>query len=965
MNVTFTVAGTATAGTDYTISSSPVSVGTDGTGTIAVTITDDMIDDDDETITVTLADGTAYDLGTTAKTTVTITDNDDPPAVTPKVSFGQATYSAGEASGGQTVKVMVTVDHAPTANLSVSFTVGGTAMPGADYTALAGTVTVLTGERSAEIAVTITDDSLSESLETIELTLSDGAAYDLGTITATRIDVADNDTAGLTFSMDSLMVDEAGQVAYTVQLAAQPSSVVELNITSNNPDVTVSPSTLFILPSRWEQRRKIVVTAAEDDDTTDDVAVLSHVAEAGGYNGISDTVTVTVDDTVWPESWSDFIGIFTYVDPDEVYEGELEVSEGAGSKHFVVGRARTQNPQIPDAWGFGLCFGGTAALGHDYKVYNYRNLPLPLDGSNCTRVNNRADGTGLRAGQDRRHFYVRLIDDAHEDSGETIEITLNTPTNSKLFRGGQRKLVYTILNHDTIIIDTPQVSVTPLETQINEGTPAEFIVSFDPPSDEGPIGVTLNISGAVGYLSAGELGQRVVTVPAKGYVVVQIPTVDDQAREATAAVTVAATAGSGYELGDQPAATVTVVDNDPNGSAPQVSVTPQDAITEGEQAVFTITAQPAPATPLKVDITISQQGAWNAETGERTITIPTSGSVTLQIETSDDSTDEPNGTITVTVDPLYGYDVSPTAGSGDVAVADDDDPLPQVSIGDATAVETEPRIWFTVTLSEPVDQRVTVSIRLEETDPVSAIDQVDYLRLGTSVTFAVGETEKQFPVYILADTIAEGPETFQARIVRVVGPVETHPRQHTATGTITDPPPAQDTDQTQQPGDQTGQGEEQDPSPQPEDQPDQPDDQTRQGQDQDQIQQSDDQAEPSDDRTDQAPLPACIPDSTLQLARSYYEQNRDRPPNNGENWKRVLIAFGDLQDSQLTPYTAEEARQSEQRWSGWKPFREALECIEAAQNADPPPQSRSHGRPSSWLAVSPGIRTAINGAWAE
>ena len=42
----------------------------------------------------------------------------------------------------------------------------------------------------------------------------------------------------------------------------------------------------------------------------------------------------------------------------------------------------------------------------------------------------------------------------------------------------------------------------------------------------------------------------------------------------------------------------------------------------------------------------------------------------------------------------------------------------------------------------------------------------------------------------------------------------------------------------------------------------------------------------------------------------------------------MLIAFGDVQDANLTPYTAEEARASEEVWAGWLPTRMALECIE-------------------------------------
>ena len=73
---------------------------------------------------------------------------------------------------------------------------------------------------------------------------------------------------------------------------------------------------------------------------------------------------------------------------------------------------------------------------------------------------------------------------------------------------------------------------------------------------------------------------------------------------------------------------------------------------------------------------------------------------------------------------------------------------------------------------------------------------------------------------------------------------------------------------------------------------------------------------------------ACVSDVLLSTVRYYYDANRGNPPNYGENWKRVLIAFGDVEDPNLTAYTAAEARASEEVWAGWLPTRMALECIE-------------------------------------
>ena len=101
----------------------------------------------------------------------------------------------------------------------------------------------------------------------------------------------------------------------------------------------------------------------------------------------------------------------------------------------------------------------------------------------------------------------------------------------------------------------------------------------------------------------------------------------------------------------------------------------------------------------------------------------------------------------------------------------------------------------------------------------------------------------------------------------------------------------------------------------------------------------------------------CVSDDLLDKVRHYYDVNQNKAPGYGKNWKRALIAFGDAEDSQLTPFTAAEARESEQRWSGWKPIREALECIEAA-NAQPDPTATParYADPGAHRYADPGAR---------
>ena len=86
---------------------------------------------------------------------------------------------------------------------------------------------------------------------------------------------------------------------------------------------------------------------------------------------------------------------------------------------------------------------------------------------------------------------------------------------------------------------------------------------------------------------------------------------------------------------------------------------------------------PPPARPpaAGLDVTVTRSGDYGTTVGTQTVTIPTSGTATLAVATSDDATDEPDGSVTSTFDAGSVYTVSATHSTA-AAVADNDDPPP-------------------------------------------------------------------------------------------------------------------------------------------------------------------------------------------------------------------------------------------------------------------------------------------------
>ena len=109
---------------------------------------------------------------------------------------------------------------------------------------------------------------------------------------------------------------------------------------------------------------------------------------------------------------------------------------------------------------------------------------------------------------------------------------------------------------------------------------------------------------------------------------------------------------------------------------PDLTISGGGAVTEGTAASFTVTASPAPTSPLTVNLTVADAAGSDfvaaGNEGSKTVTVPTSGTATYTVATKGDSTDEPSGPVTVTVVSGSGYTVG-SPSSAAVMVNDDDD----------------------------------------------------------------------------------------------------------------------------------------------------------------------------------------------------------------------------------------------------------------------------------------------------
>ncbi len=158
-------------------------------GTITVTIHEDVMDEANESLSVTLGTPTNAVLGSKKLHTVTIRD-DDP---NPTVSFTTASQSIGE--NVRSVTITARLSEVSGQQVVVPLKLSGTARNGAtqDYTIAPSTLVIPAGSSSATITVTVNDDAQVESGETIVVTLRKPVRATLGALAQHLVTIRDND----------------------------------------------------------------------------------------------------------------------------------------------------------------------------------------------------------------------------------------------------------------------------------------------------------------------------------------------------------------------------------------------------------------------------------------------------------------------------------------------------------------------------------------------------------------------------------------------------------------------------------------------------------------------------------------------------------------------------------------------------------------------------------------------------
>ena len=948
ITLAYTVGGTATSGTDYTMLAGSVAVSAGAkTAAIPVAIADDIEHEGDETIVLTLARGAGYHaVGQKSHELIVDDDDRDPapaPPSPPRVSFTSASSSVVEGAGLH--RVTLNFAPAPTGKLHVLVSLtgnGGTATKSADYDTFPvpgynfSTIEVPVGATTASFRLNIPDDAVTEGDETVVLRIyeyrSSQAPYRAGTLNEQVLTIVDNDGASppsmpvASFASASASAAEgSGTQNVTVNLVPAPAADIALGYTvggtaTSGSDYTALSGTVAVTAGA----KTATIPVALTDDRTPELAetVVLMLAAGTGYTlgtgKTTHTLTIPANDPLTVVSFA---------------SGASTTREVSGTHDVTL----NLKPPPAAAITLGYTVGGTATSGSDYTA---------LSGT-----------VAVSAGAKTATIPVAIIDDSVEDSGETVVLTLSAGTGYAL--GAEKRHTLTIVNKDQNSQLSTQATPAPIvqcasDLPSNAVSVSEVTGWRDEPVNRDNANHVDRWNRLLAALdpSAGKgtpmTAKEAKTHADKGW-----------ARWVRAATTLKAIETC---LGTSKSKTQTPPKK--QVATPEISISGGAGVTEGTAATFTLTATPAPAAALTVKVTVTEAGGY-ATGGTQQVTIPTAGTATLSIATTADSTDEPDGSVTATLGAGTGYAVSTTAKAATVGVADDDDapapiarcasslPSNAVSVsevegwrgdGDAntphvdrwnralrafdpargkgapmTASEAKTHAdkgwarWVRAAVTlEAIETCLAASKPTAQTPPQKQVAAPEI-----SIAAGAGVTEGTAAVFTLTANPAPAAALDVKVTVTVAGGYATGgtqqviiPTAGTATlsiATTGDEVDEADGSVTAALGAGTGYT----------------------------VSTTAKAATVAVSDDDDAPAAACTaatpPADLVRTVRGYYEGNKNRADrDHGEDWLRVLIAFGAETHATLTPYTAAEARQGEQVWNGWTPVRKELERLEAA-----------------------------------
>ena len=385
--------------TDFTVTIPKGASSSSTAGTFTITPTQDTTSEGIETITVSGTAG-SYQINTV---TINLVDDD-----LPSVTFSLTPTTINESGSGNSATLTASLDQA----VSSATVLDISASPSGAVNLSSATLTIPANQTASSNSITVRAVNNNTDAANATVTISGTKTNaDVNAPAPVTLTITDDDTAGVTINAaNPVVVNEGGSSAYTVRLNTQPSGNVELDLSSDNSEVTLNPATLTFTPSNWNNARTVTVNAAHDPDPNDDTANIAHTIDAANsadeYDGVTVagvSVAVNDDETV-PTT------INLSVNPNSINE------DGVASKVTVTASFPPGSGTLTTATDLIFTVGGTATPTDDYTVH--------VAGSGQLTIRIPA---GATRGENVNAVTISPVNDDDSEGNETIVFSVDAP----------------------------------------------------------------------------------------------------------------------------------------------------------------------------------------------------------------------------------------------------------------------------------------------------------------------------------------------------------------------------------------------------------------------------------------------------------------------------------------------------------------------------------------------------------
>ena len=564
------------------------------------------------------------------------------------------------------------------------------------------------------------NDSVDEVDGRITVTLDSGTGYTVGSPSSQTISIRDNDPTVVSLARTGTgAVTEGGTVELTVTLGRAlvagetldaPLAIGGTGVTTGdwslapksgatNTGVTLRDTATTTPKVRFEgagaQTATLELTATADgtaegsetftvalgsESAFDDSSLGTNVGGGADPHGTDNTFDVTVNDGTAPPPGTSAVAFAA---------ATSSAAENAGTHNVTVELA----PAAPSGGltvAYAVTGTATAGSGNDFTIQGSGTLIVA-------------------AGATTVSVPIAINDDSADDDAETVVLTLTAGTGYTL--GGTTVHTLTIADNDDAITPTACVSAQLLSD-------VQGYAGENRPNSPDHVPRWRRVLAAFGESNS----------------------YDNNLMTASEAQTYA---DRGWPRWVPVVTALECLEGAPPPTGPQITVQGGSAVTEGGNAVFTVSASSAPTAALTVTLTVADDGSSDflsaSNQGEKTVTIASGQtSATLTVPTENDSNDEADGSVSATVAGGTGYTVgSPSTAT--VAVSDND-PTPQgtpvVRIAAGAGVTEGANAVFTLTASPTPAASITLNIAVTQSGDFAASGQA-----GTrTVTMGPGGT---------------------------------------------------------------------------------------------------------------------------------------------------------------------------------------------------------------------------------